>query len=207
MRTRLTLALAATTLLTAPLAALVPAQAASTSGTRIIASHPYTAAGSLRVAATHRSGRGADCEASNVTARPDAYRCYVGNQVIDPAFKSPTARSVAALEGNRWVEYRGVTTLHHDATGSSANVWRLRLANGAVCTAASGAGPAPIAHYPGWMGVCQGGPWNGSQLALWRTPASGAPMVTGAHGGLRAAVEYPLGSGHVTLVPVVTALR
>lgn len=207
MRTRLALALTATTLATAPLAALVPAQAASTSATRIIASHPYTATGALRVAATHRSGRGGDCETSDLSGRPDAYRCYIDNQIIDPAFKSPTGRSVAALVGNRWVEYRGVTTMNHQYAGPANAVWRLRLANGALCTAETGTGPAGIKNYPMWAGSCVGGPWTGSHTALWRVPANGALMTPGAHGRDTVAIEYPLGSGHVTLVPVLTALR
>lgn len=209
MRTRLGLALTAATLVAAPLAAIVPAHATTAPATQVITSRPWQANGVLRVHAVVRSGHGGTCNDSNVSGRTDAYRCYVGNQIIDPAFKSPRTHDVVALEGNRWVEYKGISTFHRQAGATSNHIWRVRLANGAVCTAATGAGPAPVAKYPYWMGFCSGGPYAASQMAVWRTPANGAAIIAGnaAHTRFQAAVEYPLGSGHVTLVPVLTALR
>lgn len=221
MRRRLGLLVAAAaTVLATP--AVLPPQAdaapASAPVSTFITSRPWSSTGALRVhAVVTTAPAGSFCNSSNTTGRTDAYRCYLGGPkgvtlLLDPAFKSPTSSSIAWLDGTTWRVYRRISAFHQ-GPASAASIWRVRLANGAICTAASGAGPNALPKYPNWVGVCSGGPYRAG-WAYWRATIddhknANFPLLALNSARTRwvAAVEYPAGSGIVRLQPVVTALR
>lgn len=202
--------LVATICLAAPLAA-TPAHAATPRPTQtyLRTLQPWSSTGKLLVKAPIRTApRGSQCTSSNLTGRKDAYRCYIGSWVMDPAFKSPRANLFAVADENaHWTVYR-VGTSSQDTPGP-ASIVRLKLANGATCMASSGAGPMPVKGYSGWVGWCVGGPYK--QEAFWRAKdgterQKNYPLVLvkGSRTLYAAPVEL---NGRVTLQPVTYAWR
>ena len=135
--------------------------------TTFVTNKPWTPSGKLQVKATTRKASpDSTCVPSSVTGRKDAYRCFIGNYVMDPAYKSPKAKSVAFKTGSSWHVYTGVRTFEGTNSGPSYPV-EVKLTNGATCYASTGAGPAPLPKFPYWAGWCTGGPY-GSAGATWR---------------------------------------
>lgn len=186
-------------------------RATSAPKTSFVTLRPWTTTGKLRVKATVRKApANSGCVSSNVTERKGAYRCYIGNLVMDPAFKSPTSDRVAVRSGKRWVVYRGMSSFTPGPAGQ-ARIVEVSLINGAVCTASSGAGPAALPKYPYWVGLCTGGPY-GSTGATWRATVDDGqntnyPLLALNSKRTKWAVPVESAPGVVTMVPVRTAYR
>ncbi len=92
------------------------------------------------------SGSGYCWTGSNQVPDPNAYRCFEGNQILDPCFASPFSKHVTTVAcGDPWT---GVLVLRLTkplpAVTSGADVypeagWLLQLANGSRCQLADGA--------------------------------------------------------------------
>lgn len=158
---------------------------------------PFAAAGDrLTVPVAARAG--GSCWTSSVAAPSDhTFRCFVGNQILDPCFAAPGAASgtgstVACLP-DPWSPARVVTlTKPLPAAGpvGVARPWALELANGARCTAVTGVVPA----------------LDGVDL----TYSCGGSTAAGSRGPLDAgvtAVEYGPRSGPLVRVAVTAVWR
>ena len=81
--------------------------------------------------------------------RSDAWRCSVGNALIDPCFSDPKAHTWVACPADGTPFGLGVTRLHltkplpekrrNHGTAGEGNPWAVRLAGGQVCTFLTGA--------------------------------------------------------------------
>lgn len=191
-------------------AAAVPGKVTQAPTTSFRYLRPWTKKGALRVSASiRRAPTDSRCSASNFSRRKDAYRCHLGNNVIDPAFKSPSRKSIAYQVGTSW-KVRTHVASFAVTKSETANIVTLVLSNGARCTAATGAGPAPLPKYPYWVGLCTGGPY-GKKGAIWRATDddgknSNYPLLASNAKRTRwvAPIEH---DGTVTLVPVRRAYR
>lgn len=182
--------------------------------TRFVTLRPWTSTGRLRVPAKIKKAPAkSSCSLSAVSGRKDAYRCYLGNAVMDTVFKSPTAQSVAVLVGSTWTVYTRIATMEKGVgtAPDKGNPFDVRLTNGGRCRSMTGAGPLPLPKFPYWAGICVGGPY-GTDGATWRATVDDGknpyyPLLAlnSAHTKWAAAVEHP--EKTVSFVPVVTAYR
>ena len=152
-------------------APLPVATVASSTRLTVDAVSPWTTTGALTVKATQvRASQGANCITSEVSGRRDAYRCFSGHGVYDPAFKSPTSTKVAFLDmSGRWTVISGIGSFARKTTPVEANIWRVKLANGAVCQGSTGSFSKGPARFPYAVGYCTGGAY-GSKYVIWRAP-------------------------------------
>jgi hypothetical protein len=135
---------------TAPASTTAPAaqpSAAQASGTQVITYHPWSSDGTLASGITAASTlSGGSCQSgSEVTDAPDAFRCYVGNTIYDPAF-SDGSSSAGEVAFPNWENPDSVTVIKlasalpaANPASSSIDPWMLLLANGQRCTASDGA--------------------------------------------------------------------
>lgn len=107
-------------------------------------------------------------ESSNVTLRLDAWRCFVGNSILDPCFSSefasnvvcPTPWSDAAVEINLTKPLPRPT--NHAAPSLKLAPWAIETTTGADCLLASGA--SSRVHGKRLNYYC------GAKLGLWGYP-------------------------------------
>jgi hypothetical protein len=149
-----------------------PGQAAY--ATKVVTVDPWHD-GSAASAKTVRSSNGeSGCSASELAPRRDGYRCFVGNNLLDPCFASPASTTdylcAPANKIKPWILIKGAArdTDHEntDPPGSSDVFW-VKLANGAACSRSSGSGPKGVPGYPYWVGYCTGGGY-GTKYKVWR---------------------------------------
>ena len=160
------------------------------------------------------AGSSDSCIGSVTTPRADAFRCFTANAIRDPCFADPADPSrylCVPEEGTTWIRLVGVASTEPNPPGHPDRVFWARLANGAECKGASGAGPQGLPGYESWAGTCTGGPWE-TQRLIWRIAdgtSQGAefPLLPapGDAGQWLAAVETA--QGHVERLPVTTAYR
>jgi eukaryotic-like serine/threonine-protein kinase len=127
--------------------AIVPAKSAS--GTRLRTREtifrPFTSGGkpAIRV----RDDRGSCFSGSDTSVRSDAWRCAVGNILLDPCFSSAHVPGVVICpdaDPTSGVEIRLTRSLprsfaNHGVPSASNEPWALELFSGAHCTLSSGA--------------------------------------------------------------------
>ena len=202
----------ALTPITAHATAKTASVAAKAPVTKFVVVKPWTSKGRLTVKATVERQSGS-CTPSNLSGRRDAYRCFMDSGIVDPAFKSPTANSIAFRGGGKWHVYKNVTSFekHAGTSPSKGQVFEITLTNGATCSMSTGAGPAPLPRFPYWAGLCDGGPYN-RDGATWRATEddgknSNYPLLAlnSRRTKWAAAVEYP--ENTVKFEPVRIAYR
>ncbi|MEA2494936.1 MAG: eukaryotic-like serine/threonine-protein kinase [Thermoleophilaceae bacterium] len=138
-RLRLALLVAAALLATT---GLPPSAGEASTGQRHFS--PFNGAGELKVSYNVRR-RSGDCNSESfVDGRRDAWRCFVGNNILDPCFESPVEADVVACVESPWT--RSVVRVSsvldtrsrfQDQRGGPA--WALVLRGGKRCVFASGA--------------------------------------------------------------------
>jgi hypothetical protein len=123
------------------------AGAASTAETAVHFFEPYTATGLSSSVKVTRTSSGYCWIGSNVAEDPNAYRCFIGNEIVDPCFASPFVNSPTAVVcGDPWdgvIQLRLTKSLPSRSLRDS-NVdpqvgWLLQLANGSRCQISGGA--------------------------------------------------------------------
>jgi hypothetical protein len=148
-------------------AAALPVGAAQ-AGTRTIAT-VYEAFSYHGVVIPHVQVEAGYCwESSNVTRRLDAWRCFVGNTILDPCFSSefasnvvcPTPWNDTAVEINLTKPLPKPT--NHAAPSVQLQPWAIQTASGANCIFASGATSVVHGHRLNYF--CS------AKLALWGYP-------------------------------------
>lgn len=106
---------------------------------------PYDSSGRLTVpVARHATG---NCFTTSLAAPGGAtYRCFAGNQILDPCFARPgttTGGGTLACVADPWSKATVLTVTKTLPGGSSVQrVWAFRRADGARCVAATGTVPA-----------------------------------------------------------------
>jgi hypothetical protein len=110
---------------------------------------------------------------SVAVARPLAYRCFAGGEILDPCFaRARTARSVVCFV-DPWTAGTRVTVARalpaDELLISTTRPWALELANGAHCVAATGVvgrvGSTVLLYRCGRAGA-SGGPSAGSHPSV-----------------------------------------
>jgi hypothetical protein len=107
-------------------------------------------------------------ESSNVTPRLDAWRCFIGNSILDPCFSSEFANNVVCPMpwSHTAVEINLTKPLprpsNHAAPSLRLQPWAIETTSGATCMSASGA--APVLHGKRLNYLCS------SRLGLWGEP-------------------------------------
>lgn len=160
------------------------------------------------------AGASDSCIGSVTSPRPDAFRCFAAHAIRDPCFVDPADSSrylCVPDQGTAWIRLRGVAGVEPNPPGQPDQVFWARLANGAECKGATGAGPEGLPGYGTWAGTCTGGPWA-TQRLIWRI-ADGTPSgvdfpllpTAAGDGHWLAAVETT--EGHVERLPVTAAYR
>ncbi|WP_238011844.1 hypothetical protein KZZ52_13480 [Dactylosporangium sp. AC04546] len=173
--------------------------------------------GAAGKASTKAAPADSSCIPSELAPRRDGYRCFVGNQIQDPCFASPSSSTeflcTPDTTTGTWTRYTGLAHDPGDAndgTPGKTDVFMVKLANGAECRRRSGSGPQGVPGYPYWVGGCTGGPF-GSSGVIWRIgedmgSAPNFPLYpTDDPRSWAAAVETS--PGKVERLPVVTAWR
>lgn len=153
-------------------------------------------------------------QSSNVTARADAFRCYVGNGVHDPCLKSPESPvDYLCFFGLEKTLIRNVDLNSDQPTSSKSpdqsNPFVVTLEDGTVCRMSTGAGPSGIPGYPYWAGSCSG-PHEGIWRARYadRGESATAGLLDESPSGVwQIAIEENTSPGKATLYPVAVAYR
>ena len=107
-------------------------------------------------------------ESSNVTARLDAWRCFVGNSILDPCFSSAFANNVVCPTpwSDSGVEINLTRPLpkptNHAAPSLKLAPWAIETTTGADCILASGA--SSVVHGKRLNYYCS------AKLGLWGYP-------------------------------------
>jgi hypothetical protein len=107
-------------------------------------------------------------ESSNVTSRLDAWRCFVGNSILDPCFSSEFASNVVCPMpwSDTAVEINLTRPLprpsNHAAPSLRLEPWAIETSAGAICVLASGA--SSIVHGKRLNYFCS------ARLGLWGYP-------------------------------------
>ncbi len=141
--------------------ALTGLAAAALSPTRVSTYHPA----GLRGPTLH----GSCWTDSNATARRDAYRCMVGNDIYDPCFTAG-AHLVGCpndVASNRGV-YIVIPSFPSNPSGTPAP-WSMELSNAAQCTVVTGTG-------------IQGYPFGCTDSLMCSWPRRGSPRYTATCG-------------------------
>src|SRR5271167_1789426 len=127
--------------------AIVPA--ASASGARLKTSEtifrPFLRSGKPAIRVRH--DRGSCFSGSDTSVRSDAWRCLVGNSLLDPCFSSPHVPGLVICpnaDPRSGVEIRLTRPLprsfaNHGVPSAANQPWALELFNGAHCALSSGA--------------------------------------------------------------------
>jgi hypothetical protein len=185
-------------------------------GTTLVTVDPWHD-GSAADATIIRSSDGdSQCIASEIAPRRDGYRCFADQGLFDPCFASPTKTidylCFPASETKPWTLLKGPskdTGYENTDSPGTTDVFRVKLANGATCARATGAGPKGVPGYPYWVGYCSGGPY-GADGKVWRVGEGKTsviyPLYPGkADGAWTAAIETS--DGTVERLPVALAWR
>lgn len=93
------------------------------------------------------------CEPSQITDRPDAYRCYRGDTRFNFCMANPaSAIDYACMDAK--LGWKILSSVDHTAppsspkpVGSPGQYVYLKLTDGTVCSRVSGAGPSPLGDY------------------------------------------------------------
>jgi hypothetical protein len=127
------------------------------------------------------------CWTSSITVRTaDAYRCFAGNEILDPCFAQSRTAHVVVCYADPWspgVRVIVPTVLPAPAPLAVSHPWALELANGKHCVAATG-----VVNRIGTLAL----------LYQCRHGGSAGPLVT--HDG-RSEVQY-VPAGASAAVPV-----
>jgi hypothetical protein len=121
------------------------AGAGPTQHTASVAFHPYTATGDLAAKVAH-VGRGQCWTTSIAAPAPGSYRCFMGNQILDPCFAAahPRAPIELACFANPWskaVKLRVSGVLPEAGTDIAVRPWAFQLVDGTRCVASTGTVP------------------------------------------------------------------
>src|SRR5579862_2319008 len=123
----------------ATLAVLVVGSAqATTAPTKIVHFRVFTPSGAVVGVRMTRTLRGSCFSGSIGLPRPDAWRCMVGNEILDPCLESPKGPSVGlvCVFGNQAVRLhltKGLPMRYKNRPEKTFFAWQLVLANGDVC--------------------------------------------------------------------------
>jgi hypothetical protein len=114
-----------------------PTLAASTQ-TKIVRFRVFTAGGQVIGVHVARTLRGSCFAGSIGLPRPDAWRCIVGNEILDPCLESPKSAAVplVCVGGNQGVALRltkPLPTKLGNTKETTFFAWRLVLADSDVC--------------------------------------------------------------------------
>lgn len=139
--------------LRATISALCVALVAGCAESRTPAAAPPTSAASSPVpavqakvfvpalASVSRTAHGTCWTTSITVGSRDAYRCYAGNQILDPCFAASADAHSVICYADPWapgVRLLFATKLPKPAQVTVAHPWALQLANGKRCVAATG---------------------------------------------------------------------
>ena len=108
---------------------------------------PYTASGKLTVAVVRRT-EGSCWSTSLADPTSTAFRCFAGNQILDPCFARPNTardqRGTVACIADPWSEATVLTLTKALPTAAftTHRVWSFVRSDGATCVAATGTVPA-----------------------------------------------------------------
>jgi hypothetical protein len=169
---------AATAASTATSTGAAPTTASTAQRTRVISFQPWhngQVDSSLRVVSTTQG----NCpDQSSATSRPDAYRCFAGNEVADPCFadtESAGSNQVACVGAPNEVMVVTLTSPLSPSAPDTATEdppFLLILADGTACHASTGAGPDPRNGVDATM-YCGSG-----ETFVWGQPDSSADTWT-----------------------------
>ena len=150
-----------TALLLAGVAFGVPSASAG-GGTVIVHFRAFSANGTLIGLRAGPTLKGSCFSGSIGLPRPDAWRCMVGNEILDPCLQSPTGAQtgLVCVVGDKGVRLRLAKPLpramrNHPETSFFA--WRLALANGDVCQRFTGTAAGAIQGHGLVYGCTSGG--------------------------------------------------
>ena len=175
----------ATGLLLAGLAIGV-ASAPAGGGTVIVHFRAFNANGALIGLRAGPTLKGSCFSGSIGLPRPDAWRCMVGNEILDPCLQSPkgTRSGLVCVVGDKGVRLRLMKTLpraFRNRPETSFFAWRLALANGDVCQRFTGTAAGVIQGHGLVYGCTSGGTtteptrsprgWKVRFLAKGRSPS------------------------------------
>lgn len=121
--------------------AVAPANAKTAGKTKVVM---YSAAG-MKV--TGKPVKGYCWTESLAVMRTDAFRCMIGNNIMDPCFmtSNKTVNCPENMDKNSGVTIALTKPLPKNMSKKSGNPWRFMLAGGVVCNAGTG---TVIANYP-----------------------------------------------------------
>jgi hypothetical protein len=154
-------ALLAAALLAALLVA-APLRAGSTAPTRIVHYRVFTPAGAVTGIHVARTLRGSCWVGSIGLPRPDAWRCSVGNEILDPCLESPRGEHVplVCVSGRRGIALRLTKPLpakERNAREKTFFAWRLVLPRGDVCERFTGTAAGVVQNQGLVYGCTSGG--------------------------------------------------
>lgn len=117
---------------------LILGVAAASAGTVIVHFQPFGANGALVGLRPGATLKGSCFSGSIGLPRPDAWRCTVGNEILDPCLVSPqgVGAGLVCVVGSKGVRLRLTKPLPRamrNRPEASFFAWRLALANGDVC--------------------------------------------------------------------------
>jgi len=125
-------------LLAVVLATASTAAARTSAATKIVHFRVFTPSGKVVGVRVTRTLRGSCFSGSIGLPRPDAWRCMVGNEILDPCLESPKGPSVGlvCVFGNQAVRLhltKGLPMRYKNRPEKTFFAWQLVLANGDVC--------------------------------------------------------------------------
>ena len=125
--------------LVASLAALVAGSAqATTAATKIVHFRVFTPSGKVVGVRMTRTLRGSCFSGSIGLPRPDAWRCMVGNEILDPCLESPKGPKVGLIcvfnnQGVRLRLTKALPMKYRNRPEKTFFAWQLVLSTGDVC--------------------------------------------------------------------------
>ncbi|MGA8112262.1 MAG: hypothetical protein WCA46_01220 [Actinocatenispora sp.] len=147
--------------------------------TTVATLRPWASGGDLAhgLRATGGPERGGSCwTSSEVTGRADAFRCAIGNTILDPCLSDPHAGTPARVACPVSPTRMRVVLLTEalpapTGTARKAGDWLFLLLGGDQCVRRTGAGPAPRGDLPLTM-TCRSG------ALIWGEPDTGRRVWT-----------------------------
>jgi hypothetical protein len=139
----------AVSVLTVVLASVSGALGATSRPTQLVHYRVFATTGKVVGIHVGRTLRGSCFSGSIGLPRPDAWRCMVGNEILDPCLESPrgTAAPLVCVNGKQGVALRLTKPLPLRMRNQPENLffaWRLVLANGEVCERFTGTAAGAI---------------------------------------------------------------
>ena len=126
-------------------ALLVTPATALAGGTQRETVEPFAGAGLASGWSLSSVARGHCWTTSIAVARPDAFRCFQGNLILDPCFASPVQHGWVACVLRPWthravrLDLTGALPAAQPRSHAAQAPWAVQVAGGATCTAATGA--------------------------------------------------------------------